>query len=166
MLTRLFLCLLLPIIWGAEIDFQGLDKVPILSYNTTPAEEEKPLRWEYASLLSKAYDHMAWPHGFGSSWPHISVGCFRADHTVFCSSAFLLAAASARLMVWPIFRWPHLHFRGASFDHILEPRRKAYTNIASSARHVYSLQQSWNFWKISFCSSVMLFSKSSWCRDM
>ncbi len=41
--TSLFLCLLLPIIWGAEIDFQGLDKGLILSYNTTPAEEEKAL---------------------------------------------------------------------------------------------------------------------------
>ena len=45
---------MLPIIWGAEIDFQGLDKARFLSYNTTPAEEEKPLRWEFASLLSKA----------------------------------------------------------------------------------------------------------------
>ena len=32
----------------------GLDKLVFLSYNTTLAEEEKPLRWEYASMLSKA----------------------------------------------------------------------------------------------------------------
>jgi len=42
-----------------EIDFQGLDKALHKSYNTTPAEEEKPLRWEFDSLLSKAFDHMA-----------------------------------------------------------------------------------------------------------
>ena len=36
-----------------------LDNLPGKSYNTTPAEEEKPLRWEFASLLSKAFDHMA-----------------------------------------------------------------------------------------------------------
>ena len=54
----LFLCLLLPIIWGAEMRILGLDKLVFLSYNTTPAED-KPLRWEIASLLSKAFDHMA-----------------------------------------------------------------------------------------------------------
>ena len=37
----------------------GLDKLVFSSYNTTPAEEEKPLRWEFDSLLSKAFDHMA-----------------------------------------------------------------------------------------------------------
>ena len=36
-----------------------LDNLSNKSYNTTPAEEEKPLRWEFASLFSKAYDHMA-----------------------------------------------------------------------------------------------------------
>ena len=36
-----------------------LDNLSNKSYNTTPAEEEKPLRWAFASLLSKAYDHMA-----------------------------------------------------------------------------------------------------------
>ena len=36
----------------------GLDKLVFLSYNTTPAED-KPLRLEIASLLSKAFDHMA-----------------------------------------------------------------------------------------------------------
>ena len=46
------------------------------------------------------------------------------------------------------------------------PRRNAYVKIASSARLIYSLQQSWNFSKISFCSSVKLFSNSSWCLDM
>ena len=40
---RLFLCLLLPIIWGAERCIQGLDKARFLSYNTTPEEEEKAL---------------------------------------------------------------------------------------------------------------------------
>ena len=38
---------------------KGLDKALRRSYNTTPAEEEKPLRWEFAPLLSKAYDHTA-----------------------------------------------------------------------------------------------------------
>ena len=41
------------------------------------------------------------------------------------------------------------------------PRRKAYSKMAASDRLAYSLQQSWNFSKISFCSSVKLFSKSS-----
>ena len=35
-----------------------LDNLSNKSYNTTPAEEEKPLRWKLASLLSKAFDHM------------------------------------------------------------------------------------------------------------
>ena len=48
----------------------------------------------------------------------------------------------------------------------LPPSLNAYTNIAFSARLMYSLQQSWNFSNISFCSSVKLFSKSSWCRAM
>ena len=43
----------------------------------------------------------------------------------------------------------------------LPPSLNAYTNIAFSARLMYSLQQSWNFSNISFCSSVKLFSKSS-----
>ena len=116
----LFLCLLLPNIWGAEMWFWGLDKARFLSYNTTPAEEEKPLRWEFASLLSKAFDHMAWPRGFGCFWPHISIGCFRADHIAFFSVCFLLAAATAHLILWSIFRWPLVLFRGASFDHILD----------------------------------------------
>ena len=33
---------------------------------------------------------------------------------------FLLAAATAVLMLWPIFWWPHFRFRGTSFDHILD----------------------------------------------
>ena len=37
---------------------KGLDKALHKSYNTTPAEEEKPLRWEIASLLSKADFHI------------------------------------------------------------------------------------------------------------
>ena len=45
----------------------------------------------------------------------------------------------------------------------LAPSLKAYSKIAASARLIYSLQQSWNFSKISFCSSVKVFSKSSWC---
>ena len=44
----LFLCLLLPIIWGAERCFQSLDKARFLSYNTTPAEEKSP--WDGRSL--------------------------------------------------------------------------------------------------------------------
>ena len=36
-----------------------LDNLSNKSYNTTPAEEKKPLRREFASLLSKAFDHMA-----------------------------------------------------------------------------------------------------------
>ena len=40
------------------MDFQGLDKLGFLSYNTTPAEEEKPLRLGIASLLSKADFHI------------------------------------------------------------------------------------------------------------
>ena len=40
------------------------------------------------------------------------------------------------------------------------PRRKAYSKMAASARLAYSLQQSWNFSKISFCSSVKVFSRS------
>jgi len=43
------------------------------------------------------------------------------------------------------------------------PSLKAYSNIAASARLIYSLQQSWNFSNVSFCSSEKLFSKSSWC---
>ena len=41
------------------------------------------------------------------------------------------------------------------------PNLKAYAKIASSARLAYSLQQSWNFSKSSFCSLEKLFSKSS-----
>ena len=37
---------------------KGLDKALHKSYNTTPAEEEKPSRWEFASLLSKADFHI------------------------------------------------------------------------------------------------------------
>ena len=43
MLMGFFLCLLLPIIWGAEMRILGLDKLFFPSYNTTPAEEEKAL---------------------------------------------------------------------------------------------------------------------------
>ena len=43
------------------------------------------------------------------------------------------------------------------------PNLNAYSKMAASARLMYSLQQSWNFSKVSFCSSVKLFSKSSWC---
>ena len=39
------------------------------------------------------------------------------------------------------------------------PSLKAYSNIATSPRLVYSSQQSWNFSKISICSSVKLFSQ-------
>ena len=46
------------------------------------------------------------------------------------------------------------------------PRRKAYSKMAASARLTYSSQQSWNFSNISFCSSVKVFSKSSWCLAM
>ncbi len=35
-----------------------LHNLLIKSYNTTPAEEEKPLRWVYSSLLSKASDYI------------------------------------------------------------------------------------------------------------
>ena len=42
----LFLCLLLPIILGAETMILGLDKLVFLSYNTTPTEEEKALEME------------------------------------------------------------------------------------------------------------------------
>ena len=38
--------------------------------------------------------------------------------------------------------------------------------MAASARLTYSSQQSWNFSKISFCSSVKVFAKSSWCLAM
>ena len=48
----------------------------------------------------------------------------------------------------------------------LAPRRNAYSKMAASARLIYSLQQSWNFSKVSFCSSVKLFSSSSWCLAM
>ena len=41
------------------------------------------------------------------------------------------------------------------------PSLNAYVNIAHSARLMYSLQQSWNLSKISFCSSENPFSKSS-----
>ena len=37
---------------------KGLDKALHKSYNTTPTEEEKPLRWEFASLFSKADFHI------------------------------------------------------------------------------------------------------------
>ena len=47
---------------------------------------------------------------------------------------------------------------------ICKPSLKSYSNIASSERLAYSLQQSWNFSKISFCSSVIVFIKSSRCR--
>jgi len=46
------------------------------------------------------------------------------------------------------------------------PSLNAYSNIAASARLMYSLQQSSNFSKISFCSSVIDFSRSSWCLDI
>ena len=46
------------------------------------------------------------------------------------------------------------------------PSLKAYSKMAASARLIYSFQQSWNFSKVSFCSSVNLFSSSSWCRAM
>ena len=68
----------------------GLDKHVFLSYNTTPAEEEKPLRWKFASLLSKAFDHMDWPRGFGSYWPHISVGGFKLTTPCFVCLLFFL----------------------------------------------------------------------------
>lgn len=44
------------------------------------------------------------------------------------------------------------------------PSLKACSKIADSAKLMCSSQQSWNFWNISFWSSVMVFSKSSWCR--
>ena len=97
-----------------------LDLVGGLAYNMTPAEEEKPLRWEFASLLSKAFDHMTWPRSLDFPWPHISVVCFRADHIVFFSARFLLAAATAVVMHRPIFRWPLVLFGGTSFDHIID----------------------------------------------
>ena len=52
---------------------------------------------------------MAWPRGFGYSWPHISVGCFRADHIVFFSACFLLAAATA-VLILDRFLGDHLCF--------------------------------------------------------
>jgi len=44
------------------------------------------------------------------------------------------------------------------------PSLKAYSKIVVSAKLAYSLQQSWNFSKISFCSSVIVWSRLSWCR--
>ena len=49
---------------------------------------------------------------------------------------------------------------------ICAPSRNAYTNIASSARLAYSLQQSSNLSKISRCSSENVFKRSSWCRSI
>ena len=115
-------------------------QIPILSYNTTPAEK-KPLRWKFASLLSKAFDHIAWPRGFGSIWPHISVGCFRADHIVFFSAYFPLAAATARLMLWPIFRWPHINHSALGFDHIFDHKQNRSTRRHECTR----------VWKSRFC---------------
>ena len=37
------------------------------------------------------------------------------------------------------------------------PNLNAYSKMAASARLIYSLQQSWNFSNVSFCSSVKLF---------
>ena len=46
---------------------------------------------------------------------------------------------------------------------ICMPNLNAYSKMAVSARLTYSSQQSWNFSKIYFCSSVMVFSRSSLC---
>ena len=46
-------------------------------------------------------------------------------------------------------------------DRCIDENLKAYSKIAASAKLIYSLQQSWNFSKTSFCSSEKLFSKSS-----
>ena len=88
----LFLCLLLPIILGAEMWYWGLDKARFLSYNTTPAEEEKALEVGVRFPAHKGFR----PHGlttrfrfcmttyFGRllcGWPHcvfsLPVFCLR-----------------------------------------------------------------------------------------
>ena len=58
--------------------------------------------------VSVIYDHIFRSAAFG-----LTTLCF-------FSACFLLAAATAHLMLWPIFRWPLVFFRGASFDHILD----------------------------------------------
>ena len=103
MLASLFLCLLLPIILGAEMWFQGLDKVLLLSYNTTPAEEEKALEMGDHFPTLKGL----WPQGLTTRFWLFLTTYFDFAAFGLTTSCFVLLLFSLRLLplAWCVDRF-------------------------------------------------------------
>ena len=130
---ELFLCLLRIKFWVLFLFRNILDKAAILSYNTTPSEEERS-----SSLLFAA--RLFWPHVYhlsGWGWPHMAVGVF-----LLCSLQVSSLPAEEFLSASAVpNQWPHDNHSVLGFDHIFDHKQNRSTRRQECTR----------VWKSRFC---------------